>query len=162
MTGRPKAPPVLKVLMVCTGNICRSPTAEGVLQRLAEQGGLAHRVQVDSAGLSGYHVGEAPDRRSQAHALKRGYDLSKQRARQVCAADFEEFDVLLAMDRGHLDELKRQCPPDRQARIRLLMDYASPDMGREVPDPYYGGAAGFEDVLDRVEVACQGFLEREF
>jgi protein-tyrosine phosphatase len=148
----------LRVLMVCTGNICRSPTAEGVMRRLAEQGGWGGRLEVDSAGTTAYHVGEPPDARSQAHALRRGYDLSAQRARQVEDADFRRFDWILAMDRGHLRELRDQAPVLIHDRIRLLLDFATGLEGRDVPDPYYGGAAGFEQVLDLVEQGCQGFL----
>lgn len=149
-----------RILMICTGNICRSPTAEAVLRRLAEQAGVAHRIEVDSAGTTGYHVGEAPDRRSQQHAARRGYDLSGLRARQVQAADFEAFDWLIALDRGHLAELQAVAPAQAGARIALLMDFADDPQGGEVPDPYYGGAAGFEDVLDRVEAGCRGLLTR--
>lgn len=149
----------VRVLMVCTGNICRSPTAEGVLRRMAEQAGLAHRIEVDSAGTTGYHVGEPPDRRSQMHAARRGYDLSAQRARQVQEADFDTFGWLIAMDRGHLAELQADAPPHRRDRIHLLMDFANDPRDGEVPDPYYGGALGFDEVLDRVEAGCRGLLK---
>lgn len=152
----------VRVLMVCTGNICRSPTAEGVLRRQATQAGLAHRLEIDSAGTTDYHAGEAPDRRSQHHALRRGVDLSAQRARALRASDFGHFDWLLAMDRGHLAELRRRCPPEHQHRLRLLMDFAPQATEREVPDPYYGTAAGFEQVLDLVEAGCEGLLAALF
>ena len=145
----------VRILMVCTGNICRSPTAEGVLRHLARDAGLA--IEVDSAGTHGYHVGEAPDRRACAHAARRGYDLSTQRARQVRAEDFERFDLVLAMDRGHQDLLLRRCPPEHRHKVRMFMDFAGRE-GEEVPDPYYGGAEGFEAVLDRVEAASRGLL----
>lgn len=148
----------LRVLMVCTGNICRSPTAEGVLRHLAQTGERRLRLEVDSAGTTAYHVGEPPDQRSQAHALRRGYDLSAQRARQVEEADFRRFDWILAMDRGHLMELRDRAPVLVHDRIRLLLDFAPGLAGRDVPDPYYGGAAGFEQVLDLVEEGCRGFL----
>lgn len=148
----------LRVLMVCTGNICRSPTAEGVLRHLAQHGDRRLRLEVDSAGTTGYHVGEPPDRRSQAHALRRGYDLSTQRARQVEEDDFRRFDWILAMDRGHLLELRERAPVLVHDRIRLLLDFAPGLEGRDVPDPYYGGAAGFDQVLDLVEQGCRGFL----
>jgi protein-tyrosine phosphatase len=148
----------LRVLMVCTGNICRSPTAEGVLRHLVGQGEWRQRLEVDSAGTTDYHVGEPPDRRSQAHALRRGYDLSDQRARQVEEGDFRRFDWILAMDRGHLRELRERAPVLVHDRIRLLLDFAPGLEGRDVPDPYYGGAAGFDQVLDLVEEGCRGFL----
>ena len=148
----------LRVLMICTGNICRSPTAEGVLRHLAQKSGWGRRLEVDSAGTTNYHVGEPPDRRSQVHALRRGYDLSGQRARQVDDADFRRFDWILAMDRGHLLELREQGPVLVHDRIRLLLDFAPGLEGRDVPDPYYGGEGGFEQVLDLVEEGCRGFL----
>jgi protein-tyrosine phosphatase len=129
----------LRVLMVCTGNICRSPTAEGMLRHLANAAGVGHRLVVDSAGTTGHHVGEPPDLRAQRHALRRGVDLSTQRARQVISSDFEHFDHVLAMDRSHLQALKRQAGPGAAGRIRLLMDFAGGAPGRDVPDPYYGG-----------------------
>jgi protein-tyrosine phosphatase len=140
----------MKVLFVCTGNICRSPTAEGVMKKMIQDMGLS--VHVESAGTHGYHVGECPDERAQAHAHKRGYDLSAQRARQVRKRDFEEFDVIIAMDRGHLRILEHNCPPQHRGKLRLLIN------GHDVPDPYYGGAEGFEQVLDMVEAACLGLL----
>ena len=139
-----------KVLFVCTGNICRSPTAEGVLRHLAEKMGVA--VHVESAGTHDYHVGNPPDERAQRHAKGRGYDLSAQRARQVRRRDFDEFDVIVAMDRGHLEILQENCPPQHQRKLRMLVS------GHDVPDPYYGGAEGFEQVLDMVEAACLGLL----
>ena len=139
-----------KVLFVCTGNICRSPTAEGVLRHLAEKMSIA--VQVESAGTHDYHVGNPPDARAQHHARGRGYDLSAQRARQVRRRDFEEFDLIVAMDRGHLQILQHHCPPQHQAKLRMLVN------GHDVPDPYYGGPEGFEQVLDMVEAACLGLL----
>jgi protein-tyrosine phosphatase len=139
-----------KVLFVCTGNICRSPTAEGVLRHLAKQMNVA--VHVESAGTHDYHVGNPPDERAQRHAKGRGYDLSAQRARQVRRRDFEEFDLVVAMDRGHLEILQENCPPHHQRKLRMLVS------GHDVPDPYYGGAEGFEQVLDMVEAACLGLL----
>ena len=138
------------MLFVCTGNICRSPTAEAVLRRLAKEAGV--EVHVESAGTGDWHVGHPPDARAQHHARGRGYDLSTQRARQVAQRDFEAFDLIVAMDRGHLAVLQAQCPPEHHAKLRLLVP------GRDVPDPYYGGAEGFERVLDMVEAACAGLL----
>jgi protein-tyrosine phosphatase len=140
----------MKVLFVCTGNICRSPTAEGVLKELARKTGVP--VHVESAGTHDYHVGACPDQRAMQHASKRGYDLSAQRARQLRKRDFEEFDLLIAMDRGHLQILEQHCPPQHRGKLRMLVD------GHDVPDPYYGGAEGFEQVLDMVEAACLGLL----
>jgi protein-tyrosine phosphatase len=141
-----------RVLFVCTGNICRSPTAEGVLRHLAQQAGID--VHVASAGTGDWHVGHPPDTRAQHHARGRGYDLSAQRARQVRPSDFESFDLIVAMDRGHLQMLESQCPPAQRAKLRLLM------AGRDVPDPYYGGPDGFERVLDMVEAGCRDLLEQ--
>jgi protein-tyrosine phosphatase len=146
----------MRVLFVCTGNICRSPTAEGVFQALVQKEGL--QIAVDSAGTHDYHVGEAPDRRSMLHARKRGYDLSALRARQLMRADFETFDLLLAMDRGHLEILQQLSPAEHRNKIRLFRDFAGLS-DAEVPDPYYGGAGGFEEVLDMVEAASRGLLD---
>ena len=141
----------MKVLLVCTGNICRSPSAEGVLRELSRRENL--NLHVESAGTHDYHVGEAPDRRAIAHAKKRGYDISSQRARQVVQADFETFDLLLAMDRGHLRFLERVCPPAHRHKLRLFA------AGREIADPYYGGAEHFEEALDLIEEAARKLLD---
>ena len=150
---------VRAVLLVCTGNICRSPTAEGVFRKLLCESALDELVQVESAGTHGYHVGEAPDARAQEHARRRGYDLSGLRARQIEQGDFERFDLILAMDRGHLGILQRLAPPQYRHKLRLFMEFAEGWNLAEVPDPYYGGADGFERVLDMVEDAAQGLLE---
>ena len=142
----------MKLLFVCTGNICRSPTAAGVFAHFVRQAGLEDAIQVDSAGTHDYHAGNPPDERAQRHARQRGYDLSALRARQVRRRDFEEFDVIVALDRGHLGILRENCPPERRDRLRLLIP------GRDVPDPYYGGADGFEQVLDLVEAGCLALL----
>lgn len=147
-----------KVLFVCTGNICRSPTAEGVFRALVERDGLAARITSASAGTHGYHIGDPPDPRAIAHARRRGYDLSRLRATQLEAADFARYDLLLACDAGHQRFLNRLAPRELKGRVALLMDYA-PELGlSEVPDPYYGGAADFEHVLDIVEPAAAGLL----
>lgn len=148
----------MRILFVCTGNICRSPTAEGVVRRLlAAQPDLV--VEVDSAGTHDYHVGSPPDSRSIAAARRRGIDLSTLRARMVSMEDFERFDLILAMDEQNLRELQHRAQPGQLERLRLMMDYA-PDAGRRiVPDPYYGGPQGFEEVLDLLEEAAQGLLQ---
>lgn len=147
-----------RILFVCMGNICRSPTAEGVFCAMAEAAGVA--VEVDSAGTGGWHVGEAPDRRATAAAAQRGVDLSRQRARQAGVADFHEFDHILAMDRDNLADLKAIMPRDARAELRLFLDYAPDQPVRAVPDPYYGGPQGFERVLDLIAAASAGLLER--
>lgn len=149
----------LRVLFVCTRNICRSPTAEGVARRLSADHGLQGMVEFDSAGTHGYHVGEPPDARTQQAAARRGYDLSPLRARRLTDADFQHYDLLLAMDRGHLTHMRRQCPPALRQRIRLFMDYAPHAGADEVPDPYYGGEADFEFVLDLCEAAVGALLD---
>jgi protein-tyrosine phosphatase len=139
------------ILFVCTGNICRSPTAEGVFKSLCRKQGI--ELRIESAGLGDWHVGDPPDQRAQHHAKNRGYDLSAQRARQVRAEDFERFDMILAMDRGHLRALQKLAPAHHHAKIRLFVE------GRDVPDPYYGGPDGFEKVLDLVEAQCRRLLQ---
>lgn len=146
-----------RVLFICMGNICRSPTAEGVLRYMAARRGLG--VEIDSAGTHAYHVGSPPDPRAQAHAAKRGYDLSKLKARRVREADFSAFDLVLAMDDENLAALEKVCPPEQRDNVGLLMRYARRHTVREVPDPYYGGPNGFEVVLDYIEDACEGLLD---
>ncbi len=147
-----------RILFVCMGNICRSPSAEGVMRKLVNDAGLQHVIDIDSAGTHEYHVGAPPDARSQAAAKARGYDLAALRARQVCAADFIEFDLLLAADKSNLAILQAQCPPSLRGKLRLIMQYAQNAPVTEVPDPYYQGAKGFELVLDYLEAACSGLL----
>jgi len=150
---------MVKVLFVCMGNICRSPTAQGVFAALLRQRGLEGMIHVDSAGTHSYHVGGAPDPRARSAALKRGIDISDQRARKLTPADFDEFDYVLVMDRENLGAVEDICPPAHAGKVRLLLEHA-PHLGiEEVPDPYYGGAAGFERVLDMIEAASQGLLE---
>ncbi len=150
---------IRSVLMVCMGNICRSPTAEVVLRSKLGAAGLAHRVVVDSAGTYGGHAGEPPDPRAVRHAAARGYDLSALRARAVRPDDFDRFHRLLAMDEENLDWLRGRAPEAAQARLALLMQPAQRHAGvRAVPDPYYGPPAAFEHVLDLVEDACDGWV----
>jgi len=149
----------VRVLFVCMGNICRSPTAEGVFKHFVEQAGLAGRVLSDSAGTHDYHIGEPPDPRAQEAAAGRGYDLSKLRGRQVSRRDFREFDYVLAMDEANLRLLERLCPQEHTRKLKLFMEFSADLVLREVPDPYYGGADGFERVLDLVEHASRGLLE---
>lgn len=150
---------MFRILMVCMGNICRSPTAEGVLRHYLNINRLGSDVEVDSAGTHGYHVGEAPDQRTQRAALLRGYNLSQLRARKVAPQDLDYFDLILAMDKTNLDNLRRIAPPELHGRIRLFMDYANNFDDDEVPDPYYGLGHGFDLVLDMVEDASQGLVE---
>ena len=148
------------ILVVCTGNICRSPTAEGVLRAAAERRGLGERVRVASAGTHDYHVGECPDSRSIRHAKRRGYDLTALRASQVGPGDFDEYDYILAMDRGHLRILRSLAPPQARAKLGLFLEASASWKGEDVPDPYYGGPEGFERVLDMVEEAAERWLDR--
>ena len=145
-----------RVLMVCLGNICRSPTAEGVLRAMARARGI--EVAVDSAGTAAWHAGSPPDVRSVAHAARRGIDLSGLRARQVRLGDFDSFDLILAMDHQNLAELVKRSPPEQAHKVRLLLSFAPAWPQDEVPDPYHGGAQGFEHVLDGIEQACEGLL----
>ena len=151
---------MVKVLFVCMGNICRSPTAEAVFRARVEEAGLAQRILVDSAGTHDYHIGDPPDERAQRAALQRGYDMSTLRGRQVEISDFTRFDYVLAMDRANLAILQRLCPQAQRERLGLFLEYASRHGEREVPDPYYGGAGGFERVLAMAEDASEGLLEQ--
>ena len=146
------------MLFVCLGNICRSPTAHGVFETMLAQRGLGELVAVDSCGTGDWHVGSAPDSRATAEALRRGYDLSHLRARQVQAMDFERFDYILGMDRMNLAQLRSLCPTDYTGHLGLFLAFADGVPEDEVPDPYYGGADGFGHVLDLVEQASTGLL----
>ena len=161
MTATPAAKPDPKpdfaILMVCTGNICRSPTADGLLRHALQRAGLADRVRVDSAGTHDYHVGDPPDRRSTAHAQRFGVDLSVLRARQVAPEDFAGFDLILAMDEGHYRQLLKLCPPQYRDRVKLYLSYA-PRFGRDVPDPYYGNSDGFDIVWRMCETVTEALL----
>jgi protein-tyrosine phosphatase len=154
------ASPESSVLFVCMGNICRSPTAEGVFRHVARREGMLDRLTVDSAGIGDWHAGDPPDKRASQHAQRRGYDLTTLRARQVTRDDFARFGWIIAMDRSNLRDLNALKPDGYRGHIGLLLDFA-PHIGvREVPDPYYGSAEGFENVLDLVELACTMLLER--
>jgi len=144
------------VLFVCTGNICRSPTAEGVFRHQAKLAGLEDRLTIDSAGTHGYHIGDPPDRRSIAAARRRGIDLSTLRARRVIRQDFEKFDYVIALDRGHFDLLHADCPPSHSKRLSLFLSHLGEHA--DVPDPYYGSARDFEHALDLIERGCVALL----
>jgi protein-tyrosine phosphatase len=150
----------VSVLFVCMGNICRSPTAEGVFRKVVEDAGLAELIRVESAGTHAYHVGAPPDPRAQEAARRRGIILSEIRARRVSDEDFATFDHLLVMDRDNLDELLQRVPPPYRGKVHLFLEFAGGMDVAEVPDPYYGGNAGFELVLDLVEQAAHRLLER--
>lgn len=145
----------ISVLFVCTGNICRSPTAEGVFRKFIQREGLTDSIQIDSAGTHDYHMGNPPDKRAQAAAAKRGYDLSAQRARQISNEDCERFDYVLVMDEANYRIVKPQC-----AKTQKFLSFAPNVNEEDVPDPYYGGSGGFEQVLDMVEAASEGLLAR--
>ena len=147
-----------KVLFVCMGNICRSPTAEGVFAKLVKDKHMEKHFVIDSAGTHAYHIGDAPDLRSQKAASERGIDLSALRARKVTASDFEKFDYILVMDNDNYVNLMRLCPETHQNKVQYFLSYAPHLSTHEVPDPYYGGKYGFEKVLDMIEVAADGFL----
>ena len=155
----PAVEPIASVLFVCMGNICRSPTAEGVFRHLADREGVLGRLRVDSAGIGDWHVGQRPDERAITHAHRRGYDLTPLRARQVTRDDFARFDYILGMDERNLRDLRALAPDDYGGRLGLLLHFV-PHLGlREVPDPYFGGADGFEKVLELTERACAALLE---
>jgi protein-tyrosine phosphatase len=149
-----------RILFVCLGNICRSPTAEGVVRVLAARDYPRLALEVDSAGTANYHVGEPPDRRTVAAACRAGYDLSAHRARQVVAGDFAEFDHILAMDAANLAELRRQVPADARARLGMFLEFAPGGDCVEVPDPYYGGNGDFERVIELCEAGARGLLRK--
>lgn len=149
---------MFSVLFVCMGNICRSPTAHAVFRHMVAGQGLSATVTVDSAGTHNYHPNSPPDARSQAHAVKRGYDLSDLKARQIQAADFEIFDMILVMDWDNLALVQQMCPPTQQKKIRRFTEFCLQFDSPVVPDPYYGGDQGFEQVLDLVEDASEGLL----
>ncbi len=149
---------MVRILFVCTGNICRSPTAEGVFRHFAASAGHDGVLETDSVGLGGWHVGDPPDGRAIRAAAARGIDISDLRARELIQADFADFDLILAMDRGHLRELSRRAPREHAEKVRLFMEAAAGSLAPEVPDPYYGGLDGFETALDMIEEGCRAWL----
>ena len=148
----------MRLLFVCMGNICRSPTAQGVFDTLLERNGLRGVIRTDSAGTGAWHAGLSPDARAKEAAGSRGYSLDKYRARQVVEKDFEKFDLILAMDKENLADLTRMCPAGHLGKLKLLLSYGSEIEDLDVPDPYYGGKRGFDLVVDLVEDACEGLL----
>lgn len=148
-----------RVLFVCLGNICRSPLAQGMMEYHLQRAGLGDRVRVDSAGTAAYHTGEPPDECAIEAAARRGFDISRQRARQVQCSDIEAFDYICAMDLDNLAALNARCPGVNDARLGLLMDFSPGPAGQEVPDPYYGGEDGFEHALDLIESAVEGLVQ---
>ena len=151
---------MIRVMFVCTGNICRSPTAEGILRRMAADRGLSAEIESRSCGIIAYHTGESPDARAAALAASRGYDLSGQRASQIKHADFHECDYLLAMDKSHLDAMRAMAPAGTEAKISLLLDHLPDSATAEVPDPYYGGGAGFNQAFELIETGIAAFLNK--
>jgi protein-tyrosine phosphatase len=150
---------MIKVLFVCMGNICRSPTAHGVFEHKVNESGLAHAIETDSAGTHAYHVGESPDRRAQATAQRRGIRLDHLQARRVEMSDFDYFDYILAMDEDNLSILQSMCPSQHQDKVNLFLEFAPQRSETEVPDPYYGGSSGFDFVFDLVDEASEGLLD---
>jgi protein-tyrosine phosphatase len=148
----------MKILFVCLGNICRSPTAEIVFREIVAREAPDLRIEIDSAGTAAYHVGSPPDSRTLQAALRRGYDMSALRARVVESQDFGRYDLILAMDRQNFDTLRQRAPPTAHERIRMFLEFAPDADATDVPDPYYGGPNGFEEVLDLVEAAARGLL----
>ncbi len=155
--SEPTARP-LSILFVCTGNICRSPSAEAILRHKARASGLADRLEIDSAGLGDWHVGHPPDPRAVGALRGRGYAIGDQTARLVGVRDFEAFDYLVAMDEGHYAELTRMCPSARAERVRLFLEFAPHSGRKSVPDPYYGDTRGFDAMVDLIEAGTDGLL----
>lgn len=149
---------MIRVLFVCMGNICRSPTAQGVFEALVRKALLSDQIHIDSAGTHAYHIGEVPDARARQEARRRGFDLSAQRARQVDDEDFDEFDYILVMDAVNMEALRARCPAEHTKKVHFLLDFADDIEDKQVPDPYYGGRNGFGIVLDLVETGSAGFL----
>jgi protein-tyrosine phosphatase len=149
----------LRILFVCSGNICRSPLAEAIFRKLAEDAGLSGQFEVDSAGTHGYHAGEPADPRTRRVGRRHGVEVASI-AREVAARELGQFDLIVAMDRGHLRQLGAMAGPAQRPKLRLMRDFEPHAAGRDVPDPYYGGEAGFEEVYTILEAACRGLLEQ--
>lgn len=149
---------MIKVLFVCLGNICRSPTAEGVFRKLVREESLEHLFEIDSAGTHAYHIGEPPDERARDACARRGIDIKHLSGRKAVPEDLEKFDYVLAMDRENFNDLIDICPAGHEARVRLFMEFAPNWPENEVPDPYFGGVSGFDRVLDMIEDAARGLL----
>lgn len=149
-----------KILFVCLGNICRSPTAHGIFQKMIDEAGLQEKFQVDSCGTGSWHIGHHPDERMQKAALKKGYDLSTLTARKLALKDFKQFDYILAMDTRNLADIIKLAPDQYKGRIQLFLDYADDKNLLEVPDPYYGGEQGFEHVVNLIESGCEGLFDK--
>jgi protein-tyrosine phosphatase len=147
-----------RILFVCTGNICRSPTAEAIFRHKARAKGFGEHFEVDSAGTHGYHVGDAPDHRTIATAMAQGVDMHDLRARKLQAKDFSEYDLILALDEEHHAHITRLCPKDARAEVKLFLDYLETHTGQGVPDPYYGGQADFDHVYDLVDRGAEALL----
>jgi protein-tyrosine phosphatase len=150
---------MIKVMFVCMGNICRSPTAHGVFRKLVQEEGFIDDIYIESSGTHAYHVGESPDRRAQQTASYRGIDLSDLRAQRVKHADFENFDYIIAMDDDNYTILSSECPAEHRNKLHMFLDFATDIPQREVPDPYYGGPGGFDHVFDLVEAGSRGLLQ---
>lgn len=150
---------MIRVVFVCLGNICRSPTAEGVFRDLVAREGLSDQIETDSCGTSGWHHGDPPDSRAREEARRRGIDIEDLKSRETRNSDFTDFDFIIAMDRNNLDTLHVKCPPEYASKIHMFLSFA-PDVGvTEVPDPYYGGPDGFSDVFDMIDAASNGLLQ---
>ena len=149
-----------KLLMVCMGNICRSPMAQSVAQKLAADAMLLNHLKIDSAGTHAARVGERPDRRAEAALLNRGYEMGRIRSRRITSQDFHNFDMILAMDASNLADLRRICPPEHLGKLHMFLDFAEGRRDSDIPDPYYGNAQGFEHVLDLCEAGARGLMKR--
>ena len=149
----------IRILFICLGNICRSPSAEGVFRHLVSEAGLSDHIDTDSAGTGPWHAGNPPDRRAQDAARARGFDISHLRARQVQSDDFHAFDFLVAMDKDNHQDLISMSPQDLHHKISLLLDHSGGPRGKDVPDPYYGDLSGFHDMMDLIETGAKGLLE---
>jgi protein-tyrosine phosphatase len=150
---------MIRVLFVCLGNICRSPTAEGVFRDLVGRAGLSDKIQTDSCGTSGWHRGDPPDNRAREEARRRGIDIEDLKSRETRTSDFADFDFIIAMDRNNFDTLHIKSPPEHASKIQMFLSFASGIGTTEVPDPYYGGPDGFSDVFDMIDVASNGLLQ---